>query len=202
MRRFPCDPSDAPAPPSGTRSSPASPPWRCCCPRSPPSGPRQRRRRVRPAGARARKRPGGAGPRRPPPPPPPPPRGAGPRPPAAAPAAAAPARANVDKGGTVKIGLNGEINNLNPFSVNEIYQGDVLGQVYSSLVKYDNKGNIIGDLAESYDASSDARTWTFKLRSNVKWHDGQQFSSKHVPSTFHAIIHPQLNPLSTPNSTH
>ena len=71
--------------------------------------------------------------------------------------------------GTVKIGLNGEVNNLNPFSVNEIFQGDILGQIYSSLVRYDNKGNIIGDLAESYDASSDAKTWTFKLRSNVQW---------------------------------
>src|SRR5207248_5059914 len=69
------------------------------------------------------------------------------------------------------------------------------------IVRYDNKGNIIGDLAESYDASSDAKTWTFKLRSNVQWHDGQPFSSQDVVYTFNAIMNPKINAVGKSNWT-
>src|SRR5258707_2734304 len=51
---------------------------------------------------------------------------------------------------------------------------------YSNLLKIDtpNYPKIIGDLAESWTVAGDAKTYTFKLHANVKFHDGAPFSSE------------------------
>src|SRR5215213_4292377 len=50
---------------------------------------------------------------------------------------------------------------------------------YSNLLKIDtpNYPRIVGDLAESWQVSDDARTYSFKLHANAKFHDGSPFSS-------------------------
>lgn len=55
--------------------------------------------------------------------------------------------------------------------------------LYDTLVWKDQNG-IVPMLAESWQASEDKKTWTFKLRSGVEWHDGQKFSAEDVKFTF------------------
>lgn len=56
--------------------------------------------------------------------------------------------------------------------------------LYSSLVRYDLKTlEPVGDLAESWTVSEDGRTYTFALRKNVKWHDGESFDANDVVFT-------------------
>jgi peptide/nickel transport system substrate-binding protein len=65
--------------------------------------------------------------------------------------------------------------------------------VYSSLVKYDLDGvTPVSDLAESW-TTADAKVWTFKLRRDVKWHDGKPFSADDVKFTFDAMLDPKVN---------
>ena len=45
-------------------------------------------------------------------------------------------------------------------------------RLYTKLVSLDANGNVIPQLARSYEVSSDGLTWTFHLRSNVKCSDG------------------------------
>ena len=45
-----------------------------------------------------------------------------------------------------------------------------------------------GDLAESWDVSADGKTVTFKLRRDVKWHDGTQFTAKDATFTFDKYV--------------
>jgi peptide/nickel transport system substrate-binding protein len=69
---------------------------------------------------------------------------------------------------------------------------------YSTLLKFDaaNYPQVIGDLAESWSISSDRRTYTFKLRQNVLFHDGSQLTSADVKASYERIIHPPQGVLS------
>ncbi|MBI2910429.1 MAG: ABC transporter substrate-binding protein [Chloroflexi bacterium] len=52
---------------------------------------------------------------------------------------------------------------------------------YDNLVQYDLRtGNIVGDLAESWEMSADGLTYTFTLRKDVKFHDGKPLTSEDV----------------------
>ena len=72
----------------------------------------------------------------------------------------------------------------------------VNGNIYNQLVEYDplNVGQIIGDLAESWDISSDALTYTFNLRDNVKWTDGQALDADDVVFSLNRMIDNSTDP--------
>lgn len=58
---------------------------------------------------------------------------------------------------------------------------------FDSLVWPDDTGNITGMLASSWEESSDGLTWTFHLRNDVKWHDGEPFKASDVVFTYDYI---------------
>jgi len=65
---------------------------------------------------------------------------------------------------------------------------------YSTLLRVDptdrSGTKVIGDLAESWSISRDGRTYTFKLRRGVKFHDGSEMTSKDVKASHDKIIFP------------
>src|SRR5262250_417566 len=69
---------------------------------------------------------------------------------------------------------------------------------YSTLLKFDtaNYPQLIGDLAESWTVAPDRRTYTFKLRPNVLFHDGSKLTSADVKASYERIIHPPQGVLS------
>lgn len=56
--------------------------------------------------------------------------------------------------------------------------------IFSGLMKYDGDGTPICDLAESYNYDDASYTYTFQLRQNVKWHDGEPFTAQDVVYTY------------------
>ena len=65
---------------------------------------------------------------------------------------------------------------------------------YSGLLKItgdvNTKLDIKGDLAESFEVSKDGLTYTFKLRRNVKFHDGTPFTAADIKASYERIIRP------------
>jgi peptide/nickel transport system substrate-binding protein len=55
--------------------------------------------------------------------------------------------------------------------------------IYEGLVSKDRNGTYQPALAESWDVSSDAKTWTFHLIHNATWQDGVPFTSADVKFT-------------------
>lgn len=56
----------------------------------------------------------------------------------------------------------------------------ISGNIYEGLLRYDDKLNPQPQLATSWAMSKDGKTYTFKLKPGVKWHDGKPFSSADV----------------------
>ena len=52
--------------------------------------------------------------------------------------------------------------------------------MYDSLLTFDSKGNVAPEIAESWSLSADGKTWTFKIRKGVKFHNGDPLTSADV----------------------
>jgi len=87
--------------------------------------------------------------------------------------------------------LIGEPQFINPIliSANDVDR-DISELVYSGLMNYDKNGNLVGDLATSYEISEDGKEYIFHLRDGVLWHDGKKFTADDVVFTVSSIINP------------
>jgi peptide/nickel transport system substrate-binding protein len=90
--------------------------------------------------------------------------------------------------GTLRVALPSNVNTLDPAKtkIGEEYIINFL--VYSGLTELDPSGKAKPDLAESWTASEDQKTWTFKLRHGVKFHDGREFDSGDAKATIARVM--------------
>jgi peptide/nickel transport system substrate-binding protein len=54
------------------------------------------------------------------------------------------------------------------------------GAVFDSLTEIRPDGSLVGELAENWEATPDAKTWTFNLRQGVTFHNGKPFGADDV----------------------
>ena len=92
-------------------------------------------------------------------------------------------------GGIYIEGAVGKPGTLNPLFVNQgTISHDITQLVFSGLTKYNPKTpDIVGDIA-NYKVSSNGKEYTFVLKENVKWHDGEPVTSEDVLFTYNEII--------------
>ncbi len=83
----------------------------------------------------------------------------------------------------LRIGLLAEPTSLDPHFHNLTPNDSALSHIYERLVMPNDKGELQPALAESWSRLDD-RTWRFKLRPQVLWHDGSAFTSDDVVFTF------------------
>lgn len=89
-------------------------------------------------------------------------------------------------GGKITIAVKSNIN-LDPLTSQTDEEKSIGSLVFEGLVKLDGQGRVNPALARSWEISDDGRTYTFKLLDNVKWHNGERFSSSDVKATFDKI---------------
>ena len=89
--------------------------------------------------------------------------------------------------GTLVFGLSGNPDTLDPQKTAGTLTFQVVKSFYDTLVEPSADGTIVPALAESWTISPDGLIWTFKLRSNVVFHNGQSFTSKDVKASLERI---------------
>ena len=89
-------------------------------------------------------------------------------------------------GGSITVGLELDIPGFDPLKVG-VFDTAALtaaAALFDTLTYLDEKGVPQPKLAVSWDHSDDFKTWTFKLRSGVKFHDGTPFNAEAAKANF------------------
>ncbi len=91
-----------------------------------------------------------------------------------------------------KVAMLGEgVDSLNPFLGFQAPSYEMWGLTYDYLVGYSMKDmSPEPDLATKWVPSSDGKTWTFTVRSGVKFSDGVPLTAKDVAFTFNRVLRP------------
>lgn len=76
-------------------------------------------------------------------------------------------------GGTYVEGVVGSYSHLNPVLAATPVDRDVARLAFTGLMRTDRSGEIVPDLAAGVDTSADGRAWTFTIRDDARWQDGQ-----------------------------
>ena len=67
---------------------------------------------------------------------------------------------------------------------------DLSKLIFSGLLKYNSKGELVPDLAEKYAIGDYGRIYDFFLRKDILWHDGESFGADDVIFTIKTIQNP------------
>ena len=101
--------------------------------------------------------------------------------------------------GEVRVGNSDEPDGLNPMFAHTDASNQVDGLILASLLKYDDNGNFIPDLATEVPSyangglSKDGKTITIHMRKGLRWSDGAPLTSKDWVFTYSAVRNPRNN---------
>ena len=99
--------------------------------------------------------------------------------------------AQVKPGGKIMFAARQDIDTLDPHITNRAATRKILIQFTDTLTVINPKdGKVLPGLAESWEVARDGKSYTFKLRKNVKFHDGTPFDAAAVKFTFDRIQEP------------
>ncbi len=79
---------------------------------------------------------------------------------------------------------------LDPALSTDVPTGRAVAYVFDGLVRFTPDAQIVPGLAREWTVSPDGLTYTFHLRSGVKFHDGRPFSSRNVINSFRRALNP------------
>jgi len=86
--------------------------------------------------------------------------------------------------------LQGEPDNLDPNRSSFATEAAVIRLVFEPLLVFDKDLKPVPGAATSYDVSSDGKTYTFHLKKDAKWSDGQPATAKDFVYSFKRILNP------------
>lgn len=90
-------------------------------------------------------------------------------------------------GGKLTEGIIGRPRFINPIIAKSDADRDMTQLIYSGLMRATPKGELLPDLADHYEISSDGLTYTFTLRDDLVWHDGKPITSADVAFTIEKV---------------
>ncbi|MDJ0822674.1 MAG: ABC transporter substrate-binding protein, partial [Paracoccaceae bacterium] len=94
-----------------------------------------------------------------------------------------PLRAQAKRGGRLRAGLSGAntSDSWDGRTHSDLFMiASAQGSVFDSLTEVQADGSLVGELATDWEATPDAKTWTFNLRQGVTFHNGKAFGADDV----------------------
>jgi peptide/nickel transport system substrate-binding protein len=80
-------------------------------------------------------------------------------------------------------GVLGRATNASPFGARTAADRALVALLFRGLVRLGPDSTVVGDLASRWDVTPDGGTWTFHLRPNLRWHDGEPITAEDVAFT-------------------
>ncbi len=91
-------------------------------------------------------------------------------------------------GGSFREGIVGQPRFINPIygETNDVDR-TLIGLTYSGLMTYDGEGKLVNDLVKNYQISPDGTAYTFQLKDDLYWQDGERLTADDVLYTIQTI---------------
>ena len=95
-------------------------------------------------------------------------------------------------GGIYKEGVIGQPRFINPLYLStQDVDRDLVELLFSGLMKYNEKGELVEDLTEEYEIKEEGKIFEFRLKENVSWHDGKPLIAEDIIFTVNLVQDPQ-----------
>ncbi len=103
---------------------------------------------------------------------------------------------SAEKGGTLVVAFSADPESLDPHITTALLAARVLAMIHDNLVDQDYDGSFKPALADKWDISGDGLTYTFTLKTGVKFHSGKDFTADDVKYTFDRWVSTEKSPTS------
>jgi len=91
---------------------------------------------------------------------------------------------------TLYVSLDADPTTFDPALIQDVAGGEIAAKLFNGLVRYDEQSRLVGDLAEGYDVSDDGRTFTFHLRREVRFANGDAVTAADVKFSLERLLLP------------
>lgn len=81
---------------------------------------------------------------------------------------------------SIVVGIQNDLDSLDPHLAETAGTREVLYNVFEGLVKPDENGNLVSAVASDYKVSEDGKVYTFTIRENVKFHNGEKVTAEDI----------------------
>jgi peptide/nickel transport system substrate-binding protein len=88
------------------------------------------------------------------------------------------------KGGEFAFGQEAKVNSLDMHTSSAISTRNIALNLFESLMSRDENFNVMPELAQSVEESKDGKTYVFKLRQGIKFHNGKPMTSADVAASY------------------
>lgn len=94
------------------------------------------------------------------------------------------------RGGTLRLAWLQDIRNLDPAGPADGYALQAMHLLFAGLVDFDDRGQLVAELADHWEIAEEGRVYRFVLRAGVRMHDGQELTADDVKRSAERALHP------------
>jgi len=93
---------------------------------------------------------------------------------------------------TLRLRLAGSPTTLDPAFIVDVSGGRIAAKLFNGLIRLNEEGELVPDLAADWQVSSDGQTYTFRLRPGVRFHNGRELTARDVAFSFERLLSPAV----------